>query len=222
MTIKEKGGLLMMGQKGWRLPDEYQEVEWVGSNGSSYIDLHHYVNGFENIHIKFQVTDTRKITNGGIYGQITGAWGVAGNTGYGIVAYYYNNQYRLNVYNNGTGNGSIYYSSTLDSLYLGIWDIGISNRQLFINGEYVRNILGDSFVANQYQYLFKINNSKTSVCASRIFIYEDARCHMIPCYNKTNSAIGMYDVKGSICPLTGTPFYINAGTGTFTKGADVL
>lgn len=43
----------------------------------------------------------------------------------------------------------------------------------------------------------------------------------VPCYRKSDGVIGIYDLCGSICPLTGTPFYINAGTGTFTKGADV-
>ena len=33
-----------------------------------------------------------------------------------------------------------------------------------------------------------------------------------------DGVVGMYDLCGTICPLTGTPFYINAGSGTFIGG----
>ena len=42
----------------------------------------------------------------------------------------------------------------------------------------------------------------------------------IPCFRRSDNVIGLYDLCGSICPLTGTPFYINSGTGAFTKGAN--
>lgn len=37
----------------------------------------------------------------------------------------------------------------------------------------------------------------------------------IPCIRKSDNKPGMYDLCKSICPLTGTPFYINAGTSEF-------
>lgn len=43
----------------------------------------------------------------------------------------------------------------------------------------------------------------------------------IPCYRKSDNEPGMYDLCGSICPLTNSPFYINAGTGEFLVGPDV-
>ena len=44
----------------------------------------------------------------------------------------------------------------------------------------------------------------------------------VPCYRKSDGVVGMYDLCGSVCPLTGTPFYINAnGSDNFIKGADV-
>lgn len=39
--------------------------------------------------------------------------------------------------------------------------------------------------------------------------------NLIPCVRKSDGKPGMYDLCKSICPLTGTPFYINAGTGEF-------
>jgi hypothetical protein len=39
--------------------------------------------------------------------------------------------------------------------------------------------------------------------------------NLIPCVRKSDGKPGMYDLCRSICPLTNTPFYINAGTGEF-------
>lgn len=43
----------------------------------------------------------------------------------------------------------------------------------------------------------------------------------VPCYRKSDNKPGMYDLCGSICRLTNSPFYINAGTGEFLVGPDV-
>lgn len=39
--------------------------------------------------------------------------------------------------------------------------------------------------------------------------------NLVPCYRKADGAVGMFD-------LIGKAFYSNAGTGSFTKGADVV
>lgn len=46
-----------------------------------------------------------------------------------------------------------------------------------------------------------------------------ARQLFVPCVLTADSKPGLYDLCGSICPLTNSPFYINAGTGAdFTWG----
>ncbi len=42
--------------------------------------------------------------------------------------------------------------------------------------------------------------------------------HFVPAHRNADGVVGMYDLCGTICPLTGTPFYTNAGTGTFLGG----
>ena len=39
--------------------------------------------------------------------------------------------------------------------------------------------------------------------------------NFIPCVRKSDGKPGLFDFCKSICPLTGTPFYINSGTGEF-------
>ena len=41
----------------------------------------------------------------------------------------------------------------------------------------------------------------------------------VPCIRESDGAVGMYDVAGSISPLTNTSFYPNAGSGEFTYEA---
>jgi len=45
--------------------------------------------------------------------------------------------------------------------------------------------------------------------------------HFVPCVRESDGKPGMYDLCGSICPLTDSPFYTNAGTGEFLVGPDV-
>jgi hypothetical protein len=63
--------------------------------------------------------------------------------------------------------------------------------------------------------------SNSSMCAVEISLDGEIKRFYIPCYRKVDSKPGMYDLAGSICPLTNSPFYINAGTGEFLVGPDV-
>ena len=55
----------------------------------------------------------------------------------------------------------------------------------------------------------------------RGFAVRDANGSLVrslaPCIRLPDYKPGMYDTCGSICPLTGTPFYINSGTGADFK-----
>ncbi len=67
--------------------------------------------------------------------------------------------------------------------------------------------------------------NKANICVqhARFFKSSTAKLVMdlVPCYRKSDGVIGMYDLCGNVCPLTGTAFFINAGTSSFTKGSDV-
>ena len=46
--------------------------------------------------------------------------------------------------------------------------------------------------------------------------------NFVPCYRKADGVVGLYDLCGSICAKSGTPFYVNEEEGNFQKGADVF
>lgn len=38
----------------------------------------------------------------------------------------------------------------------------------------------------------------------------------VPCLDAVNNLVGLYDLTGSLCPITNTPFYASQGTGTLS------
>lgn len=70
--------------------------------------------------------------------------------------------------------------------------------------------------------LFSSNNGGTVVLGYKGRIYSAKLTNndvlvrdFIPALRTLDSKPGLYDLCGSICPLTNTPFYTNAGTGEF-------
>lgn len=71
-------------------------------------------------------------------------------------------------------------------------------------------------------YLFAANNFNGAdyFCKAKLYhaiitVNTTFLCNYVPCVRKSDNKPGLYDLCRSICPLTGTPFYINAGTGEF-------
>lgn len=71
-------------------------------------------------------------------------------------------------------------------------------------------------------YIFARNNNGTAEFRGyklRIWYVEiTGRMKLIPCIRNSDNTVGMYDLMGNICSLTNTPFFINAGAGSFTYG----
>ena len=92
-----------------------------------------------------------------------------------------------------------------------------------INGSYHANATPLSGVgANETMMIFG-RADRTSFFLGKIrgFAVRDANGSfvrsLVPCIRLPDGKPGMYDACGSICPLTGTPFYINSGTGADFK-----
>ena len=92
-----------------------------------------------------------------------------------------------------------------------------------INGSYHANATPLSGVgANETMRIFcRANGTSFLVGKIRGFAVRDANGSLVrslvPCIRLPDGKPGMYDACGSICPLTGTPFYINSGTGADFK-----
>lgn len=87
------------------------------------------------------------------------------------------------------------------------------------------NVNTDTFTGAGPYWLFAINGYQgaSGDCKCWYLILRDDNGvpvrNLVPAVRVSDSKPGMYDLCGSICPLTNTPFYINSGTGAdFTWG----
>lgn len=200
------------------IPAEYTQVEYLKSDGNQYIDT--------GIVLKSEATITMVVQANSWSGAGPFAfWGFLGSPnnlprwGWSI----YSNRWLPDI--NTTSN-----ASTADT-----------NKHTFVNTCYYNNdvLVYDSlldgnsisggtvvnpttYTSNTLSaYLFARNNNGTAgnFLSCRIFSYEIAQdgvkvLSLVPCRRNGDSVLGMYDT------VSGT-FFTNAGTGTFTAGADV-
>lgn len=222
--ITNASGAVLWALKTSRLPDEYQEVEWVGiSNAMPYLDLGFSFDTKARIYIK-------QIVYSAAAGYLFGAAENSGalrcmltspSGGSGEVSAYGSNgsSYLVNAM-------SLAYSSegVPNDLELTLEEGYMCFRNLS-NGEIRSQTAQASYTMTNNLYLFAQNYNGTmrqgsivNLCVGAFEYYDkndELICDLIPCYRKSDGEIGMYDVARKT-------FLTNVGTGTFKKGADVV
>lgn len=210
--------------------NRYQPVEYIQGDNASWIDTGIQCNGCSSIEIDVIYQDTistaawRSII-GAATGQVSGTWS-------------WNPQLHLAV--NGSNNivteipSSSSASASLDSGIAGgtskhTIKLKISSGSALFNVDgkevtgtssaptyspdttltlFTRNYTSEGdYTKSSYASAIKIFNC--SIKIDNVLVR-----NFIPCYSKKDSTIGMYD-------LIENKFYINSGTGTFIKGADI-
>lgn len=198
------------------LPSEFQQVEYIESTGEQYIDTG--VGGKPNISAKakFMYTDLTTQSNG----WVCACSDTSGVRRLMILGLSNDSYFRIgygNLLQNSTTQATINTLYEVESIY------SVGEQKVIVNGNevikttnesdftlpYNLTIFGFRIVANtiaQYGYL-KLYYLK---------LYKDnvLTRDYIPCYRKSDNVIGLYDLVNGI-------FYVNAGSGTFSKGADV-
>ncbi|MBR5272354.1 MAG: hypothetical protein IKU25_03035 [Clostridia bacterium] len=203
------------------LPKEYQRVEYIESTGTQYIDTNLPFQNYPGFKIKCKKTDTAGHVIFGAVGTATST-----NAKFGV---------RLMLGQNVSSTQFQvvgYYGQLYSALYTSVedWhDIELSSGLLVCDG--VENSFTKVFNASTYNILLfgsnqfgTITPAKAKIDTFQVFWGQDSpeiARDFVPCYRKSDGVIGMYDLCGSICPLTETPFYINAGDGEFLKGDDI-
>lgn len=195
-------------QKTVILPSEYQQVDYIESTGTQYIDTDIIPDVNTKLETNFAITDNSVLNymgsalnnNNGFFefgmtgtGQASALFSV--NSGDGaIISDYADTNYHTYYVSNGLqkvdeveGNNSIAsFNDTMLSIYL-----------------FRRHI---EWEGTSYCY------AKLKYC--KIWQGENIVRDFIPCYRKSDNAIGLYD-------LVSNTFFTNAGTGTFSKGDNV-
>lgn len=183
------------------LPSEYQEVEYLQSSGTQYIDTGVVLDDTMTIRIKYDF-----IRAGFVFGSRSSATsrysGITNESG--------------GSYNIRYGNTVIYSQNTTPT---GTVDVVISPNGVVLNGETVSTTAyGDSFYAGNC-YLFTTNSNgdnftgEYAINRIRRFTIDNV-IDLVPCKRKSDDVLGMYD-------LVNDTFLTNAGTGTFIAGGNV-
>lgn len=195
------------------LPAEYQRVEWIqgAGNNTTYITTNIYPNSDMRFYFKGILNNT------GYAGRPFGAYNTnSSSTWWGLGKTYSpegvvvavlgtNTQYNTNF------DGSILHTieTTDDNMFLldGV-NVGSINQpasKITASNKltlFYRNGL-DNYYSNARIYEIKIKENGNLIAK------------FVPCYRKSDSEIGIYDTVSDI-------FYANEGTGTFTKGSNIL
>lgn len=183
------------------IPEEYQEVKYIESTGTQYIDTGLVPSVNHSFSIKFSIG---YLGNCVAFGSRT-----SGNYASSL------NQIYLNVTNNN--------EIKLFNIF-GTNDLVLNdNVEANIVFTY-KNIQNNNFQLSspsQPYYIFTLNNMGSPSTISNIKMYYfkiyDNNIlvrDFVPCYRKSDNVIGLYDKVNNT-------FYTNAGTGTFLKGNDV-
>lgn len=197
-----------------RLPDEYQEVEYLESTGTQYIDTG--IMMAAGYTVKMNFIDTGLVENRSYFGNMQSQ-----------------NKKRFRISDNNKTfavsllNSSNYYSDSSYSFSsYQMYEIELcakNGEQYFsVNGEKVYTANESALEAASY------NSAIFGICNNGVFenfsaiklyylqiLYNDILIReYIPCYRKSDNIPGLYD-------LVNNQFYTNAGTGTFLIGKDI-
>ncbi len=196
---------------GTLLPAEYQQVEYLASSGTQYINTGVVVDSLYNLQYKISYY---KIANAANYGRVCGSYSGFGGGSTCI------------VWDTGTlEHGSVQKQLVTTSVG-NRYDVAIvtnNSQYSFVTNETTAagNITGN--YGNQPFFVFTLAHATVNPTQymSKIRVYscsmakgETPVFNLIPCYRKSDNKPGMYD-------LVSNTFYTNSGSGEFTVGADV-
>lgn len=213
-----KGNTLIW-ERNKRLPVEYQEVEYIESTGTQYIDTDVNVSTNNKIIMDLQFTDaTYQQINGGyyIYRPSSTSYTVRNDIGVASTGMFFMGASTTSITTDVTADTNRH-TFMIDAT-TGEWSIDDVSGSvpptthsdyevtLLIGARRGRNVNGRILAPATY-------------CEEKIYnvkIYTSGNLvrDFIPCYRKSDDVIGLYD-------LVNDAFYTNAGTGTFTKGGDI-
>lgn len=237
LTIPE-GPVIMITRNGttiWEkqlgLPADYQQVEYIATDGSQYIDTgvnaSHYQDGIGyelDIHTKeisvgsvnyvflFGSTDTEKTSYSGSPAISFGAGNYRFYCGSGEAKLIYwddpnGSRRTISAFANSNAPSDMSYKVFVE---------GEDKTPKIVSFDPVGKPMPDANV-----YLFKCNgydDTRPIICQLYGFMMTDASGktirNFVPCYRKEDGVIGAFD-------MVTKQFFTNSGTGAFTKGEDV-
>ena len=186
----------------------YTNIEYLESTGTQYIDTGvKFNNDTDKFELVYQVSDAQ-----GNYFIAGSGWLEPGK----IWVYSYRTGNRLSIYITDTSGSQreFYGFAGTDTLkHLITYDA----KKLYVDGTLKADNSPYTFGETPFNFsLFNSINSSGYYAKTKIYSFKMWKSgvltrNMIPCYRKSDNKPGLYDIINN-------KFYINAGTGEFTKG----
>lgn len=214
-----KPELRMMYWKGERLPNEYQELEYIESTGTQYIDTGWFPKS-TNLEVSFKIMALQSMATSSICGDENANYT---NARWLFTLYGQRNDWQqyplIGTWNNTSGSG--YHISTPKNKIVSAtikYNNGVTTC-LSSEGDNWTHTQPDDVITNHTGTLKLFQNTSTQKSAIRMYEYTIKDNGVLvrdfkPCYRKSDNVVGMFDTVGG-------KFYINSGTGVFKKGAYV-
>ena len=191
-----------------KLPNLYQEVEYIESDGNQYIDTGYVPNQNTEFEVEYELN--KKGTYGIIFGgeqaysnnafhMYVSGWPQMWDIGFGKF-FTYAKEVELNKKIKYKINKTNYYFDNVEYTYTGNTTFD-NARAVYLFADNRSSVLLD-VNAQKKIYKCSIKDNNTLVR------------NFVPCYRKSDNVIGMYDTVNKV-------FYTNQGTGTFLKGPDI-
>ena len=191
------------------LPNEYQQIEYIESTGTQYIDTGIIPNQDTGFDIEFLTKNILTATDGK-FGSIMGARQGSADRELQLSTYSTNSK-GIFRYGNNTYDAGLTVNTKIH--------ISLKNR-VYTNNDDLKYAVAGTFECPSTLTVFALNHhgTKTQHGSLQLFslkLYDGDILirDYVPCYRKSDNVIGLYD-------LVEDKFYINKGTGTFVKGND--
>lgn len=197
----------------WKLPDEYQEVEYIESNGNQFIQLPFGFDDTDEIETVFSINQNsvdKYIISPSVWNNNGNRFGMGRHTGQGGLGNTFTAAYGTRM------TGYTYLEPpTAPDYDLHKWTY--KNHVFAIPElEISRDVseIGFGGTTANLKLFYGYNSNTYGKISYYKHIKSNASYYLIACYRKSDGEIGLYDIANSV-------FYTNQGTGTFLKGEDV-
>lgn len=213
MTLMERRRALMAVKKGGGLPSIYQQVEWIESSGTQAIITPCWLKQESEVFCEFMYTSVSASGYLPTFGCMAPSLSFSNSNDIAAWTYCsFGNQSDkvVNTQNSYFKDGNFHTVqmnksfTRFDDLYSVSYNASVTENSGRKIALFCRMDSSNTLGRFAYRRIkqFRITESGTVVI------------DLVPCYRKADGEIGMYD-------LVSKAFLTNAGTGNFTKGADV-
>lgn len=188
--------------KGNALPDTYQRVEYIQTDGAQMINLGKVGDTAATYDIAFIDDNHRQLMGYG--GSGTECWGA----------------HNSSLYEAGGSTGNISITTSQRRTITWTYNFRDGIGGLDFDGYHIDSTPSKNVDNNEYKLFNILNDASPQYgCACKLYglqmwHYGNLVRNLIPCYRKSDNVIGLFDTVGMT-------FYTNIGTGNFTKGNNI-